>query len=100
MIREGCKPSPTGHGGICPAGQIPVEKGEKMLYNGENPMEEGSPYEKTLFIGYANHHIGYLPSEFTYTYTSYETDITRFVQGTDGQVIETYLEMLNTLKDQ
>ena len=61
-------------------------------------VEEGSPYDMTMFIGYANHHIGYLPGEIAYTYSSYETDITRFVQGTDAQVEQVYLDMLNGLK--
>ena len=60
-------------------------------------VEEASPYDLTLFFGYAYHHIGYLPDEQTWEYTSYETDITRFVRGTDAQVVDFYLDMLETL---
>lgn len=63
-------------------------------------VEEASPYDLTLFFGYAYHHIGYLPDEQTWEYTSYETDITRFVRGTDGQVVDFYLNMLETLSAQ
>ncbi len=60
-------------------------------------VEEGSPYDMTMFIGYANHHIGYLPNRYAWTYTSYETDITRFEEGTDELVQNTLLEMLDSL---
>ena len=63
-------------------------------------VEEASPYDVTLFFGYAYHHIGYLPDEQTWEYTSYETDITRFVRGTDGQVVQFYLGMLDTISKQ
>lgn len=60
-------------------------------------VEENSPYSMTLFIGYANHHIGYLPNRYAFSYTSYETDITRFVEGTDEIVQSAYVELLEGL---
>lgn len=62
-------------------------------------VEDNSPYEMTLFVGYANHHIGYLPNSYAWEYTSYETDITRFVQGTDLIVQQAYMDMLEKMKN-
>ena len=61
-------------------------------------MEENSPFNTTMMLGYCYHHLGYLPSRVAYKYTSYETDITRFVRGTDALVEQTYLQLLNGLK--
>lgn len=62
-------------------------------------MEAGSPYASTMLIGYSNGHIGYLPSAYGFEYTSYETDITRFVEGTGEIVRDQYIAMLNELKE-
>ncbi len=61
--------------------------------------EEGSPYGMTMFIGYCNHHIGYIPNDQAFSYGCYETDITRFVQGTDSVVVDQYIAMLEELKN-
>ena len=42
-------------------------------------------------------HVGYLPAAIAFEYTSYETDITRFVQGTGEMVRDEYIRMLNEL---
>ena len=62
-------------------------------------VEEGSPYETTMLMGYSNGHIGYLPSAIAFEYTSYETDITRFAEGTGEIVRDQYIAMLNGLKE-
>lgn len=62
-------------------------------------VEEGSPYDSTMFIGYAVHHVGYLPSLIAFEYTSYETDITRYEAGTGEAVGEQFIKMLNELKN-
>ena len=62
-------------------------------------VEEGSPYQSTMLLGYAIHHIGYLPSAIAFEYTSYETDITRFVAGTGELLQAEYINMLNELKN-
>lgn len=61
--------------------------------------EEGSPYATTMLIGYSNGHIGYLPSAYAFEYTSYETDITRFAEGTGEKVRDQYITMLEGLKE-
>ena len=62
-------------------------------------VEEGSPYETTMLIGYSKGHIGYLPSAYAFEYTSYETDITRFAEGTGEIVRDQYIAMLEGLKE-
>ena len=62
-------------------------------------MEEASPYATTMLVGYSAGHVGYLPAAIAFEYTSYETDITRFVQGTGEMVRDEYIRMLNELKD-
>ena len=61
-------------------------------------IEEDSPFQTTLVMGYAHHQIGYMPTLNSYKYTSYETDITRFAPGTGEKVVAKYVEMLNGLK--
>lgn len=62
-------------------------------------VEAGSPFKSTMLIGYSNGHIGYLPSAYGFEYTSYETDITRFAEGTGEIVRDQYIKMLNELKE-
>ncbi len=62
-------------------------------------VEEGSPFKSTMLIGYSNGHIGYLPSAYAFEYTSYETDITRFAEGTGEIVRDQYIAMLNEMKE-
>ena len=62
-------------------------------------IEEGSPYPTTMLIGYSTGHIGYLPSAYAFEYTSYETDITRFVEGTGEIVRDEYIRMLSEIKE-
>ncbi len=61
-------------------------------------VEEGSPYDSTMFIGYSVHHVGYIPSLIAFEYTSYETDITRYEAGTGEAVGEQFIKMLTELK--
>lgn len=61
-------------------------------------MEENSPFQHTMMLGYCYHHIGYLPSAVAFKYTSYETDITRFAPGTGEAVADAQVEMLRELK--
>ena len=60
-------------------------------------VEENSPFNTTLFLGYCNDHYGYMPAKLAYEYTSYETDITRFAEGTAEQVRDTYVQSLSEL---
>lgn len=62
-------------------------------------MEEASPFNTTLLLGYCYHHINYLPSMAAFKYGSYEVDTTRFKPGTGEEVADTYVEMLKELKN-
>ena len=61
-------------------------------------VEDRSPYQKTLLLGYSHHHVGYLPSMVAYKYSSYETDTTRFAPGTGETVVDQWVAMLRELK--
>lgn len=60
-------------------------------------VEERSPFEFTVFLGYAVQHLGYLPSSAAWEYGCYEVDITRWAQGVDKDVEEQYITMLDNL---
>lgn len=62
-------------------------------------MEENSPFNTTMMLGYCYHHLGYLPSAVAYKYGAYEVDITRFEPGTGEKVADTHVEMLRELKN-
>lgn len=60
-------------------------------------VEERSPFDFTVFLGYAVEHLGYLPNEAAWEYGCYEVDITRWEKGTDKLVEEQYMTMLDEL---
>ena len=62
-------------------------------------MENGSPFQTTMLLGYCYHHLNYLPSMAAFKYGSYEVDTTRFKPGTGEEVADTYVEMLKELKN-
>ena len=60
-------------------------------------VEENSPYDFNIFLGYAVQHLGYLPNEAAWEYGCYEVDITRWDKGFDRTIQEQYVTMLNEL---
>lgn len=60
-------------------------------------VEENSPYDFNIFLGYAVQHLGYLPNEAAWEYGCYEVDITRWAKGFDVTIQEQYVSMLNEL---
>ena len=68
---------------------------EMFTQNGLH-IKEASPYKMTFIMGYANSHMGYMPSEDVFTYESYERDTTHYVQGTAEELAEVLLTMLNS----
>ena len=61
-------------------------------------IEDNSPFDHTLLLGYCYHHAGYLPSSAAYKYGSYEVDVTRFQSGMGETVADIYNQMLKELK--
>lgn len=61
-------------------------------------VENQSPFDTTLMIGYCNHSLGYMPAAVTYEYTSYETDVTRNAQGVGEELMHEYVKMLEEIK--
>ncbi len=61
-------------------------------------VEQQSPFEMTILLGYADQHVSYLPTQAAYEYTCYESDITRFAPGTGEQVQQQYLQLLEQLR--
>ena len=60
-------------------------------------VEENSPYDFNIFLGYAVQHLGYLPNEAAWEYGCYEVDITRWAKGFDRTIQEQYVTMLEEL---
>lgn len=56
-----------------------------------------SQFEMTFVVGYANDHVGYIPAIEAFSYLGYETDITRYVEGTGETLAEELVSMLNEL---
>ncbi len=61
-------------------------------------LEENSPTEFTLTLGYTNGHYGYVPSAFAWEYTCYESDISYFEPGTAEAYQNCFLDMLKNMK--
>ena len=60
-------------------------------------VEERSPYDFNIFLGYAVQHLGYLPNEAAWEYGCYEVDITRWAKGFDRVLEDQYITMLEEL---
>lgn len=61
-------------------------------------IEEGSPFEHTLIMGYTGNHQGYMPDAATFETGSYEADICKYVPGTGEKIAATLVEALNEIK--
>jgi hypothetical protein len=62
-------------------------------------VEDTSPFEKTIVLGYTNGQRGYVPSALACEYTCYESDSTRFAPGTGELIADTLLDLLGQLKN-
>ena len=60
-------------------------------------IKENSPMDMTFVMGYCNGAVGYLPSEYAFSYGSYEVDITAFVMGTAEAVAKRHVEILTEM---
>ena len=69
----------------------------EQIKNGYNGVE--NPYDMTFVATLANGSDGYIPSALGYANGGYSTDITRYAAGTGEILVETFLTMLNTMKN-
>lgn len=60
-------------------------------------IKETSPFALTVIATQSNAAIGYLPAKFTFTYGSYETNTSRYAEGTAEELADLYISMLNEL---
>lgn len=74
---------------------------EMFSQNGKGVME-GSPFAKTMVIGYCNGTVGYIPTEMTYDFNDgigcYEAYSTYWPKGTAEDLVTEYVNMLTELK--
>ncbi|MBR4767843.1 MAG: hypothetical protein IK088_02585, partial [Lachnospiraceae bacterium] len=61
-------------------------------------IEDNSPCDYTLVMGYSNRQVGYMPSIAACEYGCYEADTTRFVKGTAEICADKLLALLGELK--
>ena len=61
-------------------------------------IEEGSPFEHTLVMGYTGNHQGYMPDAATFKTGSYEADICKYVPGTGEKIVESLVNALREIK--
>ena len=61
-------------------------------------VEEHAPYDKVITLGYANGYKGYVPTQYGYEYTCYESDCTNYAPGAGELIAETLVSMLEDLK--
>lgn len=60
-------------------------------------IKKDSPFTTTFVLSCANNNFGYLPSETAFKHGGYEVDATLFQRGTAEGLVESYLDMLNSL---
>ena len=61
-------------------------------------IEEGSPFEHTLVMGYTGNHQGYMPDAATFKTGSYEADICKYIPGTGEKIVESLVNALREIK--
>ena len=60
-------------------------------------IKEGSPFSMTFVLTCANNNLSYLPSELAFKHGGYAVDVTLFQRGTAEALVESYLDMLDSL---
>lgn len=73
--------------------------GSEMYDTVSMMTEEGSTFAATVTLGYCSAYRGYIPSKFGFEYTSYESDVAWFSPGIGEQIAESFIQMLNELKN-
>ena len=60
-------------------------------------IKEGSPFSTTFVLTCAINSLSYLPSDLAFQHGGYAVDVTLFVRGTAEELVDNYLDMLDTL---
>ena len=63
-------------------------------------LEEVSPYKNLMYMGYANGNQGYIPSNYGWEYSCYESDCSYFYPGSGEEITGTMLKLLNNIKSE
>lgn len=85
---------------LCIGDSIAMTGGPAELFDRNSmAIEEASPFEVNMCLAYTNGHKLYIPADYVWEYTSYETDISRYVRGTAEDIQNTMLGMLEDMKN-
>lgn len=69
----------------------------EMFCSSGEAIKEASPFKTTFVVTCANMTYGYIPAAHAFAYIGYETDSTKFVQGTAEGLVDTFNNMLKEL---
>jgi hypothetical protein len=61
-------------------------------------LKTGTPFDQTIICTCSTNSLGYMPSSSAYDYGCYESDTSRYEQGTAEAVRDTFLDMLKGLR--
>ena len=78
---------------------VAIVTGSEMFDTISIVTEQQSVFAATVTMAYFNAYRGYIPSNFGFEYTCYESDVAWFAPGIAEKLIETYTDMLKELKD-
>lgn len=59
--------------------------------------EARSPFPMTMTFGYTNGTRGYIPTDFGFEYTCYESDTTRYARGAGEKIADAFVNALNEM---
>ena len=70
------------------------------LFDGiSTDAEARSAYPFTMTLGYTNGTKGYIPTDFGFEYTCYESDTTRYARGAGEKIADAFVDALEQLKN-
>ena len=95
-VRRDIEVAPKGPGTIIPVASLQGRTSEFFTEYGL-ALKAHSPIPNTMFVGYTNDHIGYIPSEDSWMSGAYGTTPATYaclVKGTGKQLLQKVLAML------
>ena len=69
----------------------------EMFDTSGRQIKDNSPFKATFVMSCSNAGVGYLPTEYAFTYGCYEADTTKYVPGTAEALAQNYVKMLTGL---